>query len=116
MAGTVTYTYPVVGTSPPSVTVAKRNQVLVAQVNFADADTTAIVTHNWQTPLSDFTSIFPLISFYNATAGTAGNAVITWAHTDSSNITLTKTAGAGTGGTLNVQLERPWSALGKNPG
>jgi hypothetical protein len=116
MAGTVTYAYPVVGISPPSVTVSKRNQVLVAQVNFLDADTTAIVTHNWQTPLSDFSSLFPLISFYNATAGTTGNAVLTWAHTDSSNITITKTAGLGTGGTVVVELERPWSALGKNPG
>jgi len=112
----VTYTYPVAGVTPPSVLVAKRNQVLVAEIGFLDGDTTAVITHNWQNPAADFASLFPLISFYNSTAGTAGNAILTWAHTDSSNITVTKGTGAGTGGTVIVQLERPWSALGKNPG
>jgi len=115
MAGLVTYTYPVPNNTPsatpPTAAVMKLSQSLQAQVNFADADTTAVVTHNWGLPLSDLTSLFPTIKFYLQTAGTAGNPVITWALTNSNMVTLTKTAGAGTGGTLVVELERPWSAI-----
>ncbi len=112
MAGIVTYAFPVAGSSPPSVALMKKHQLLTAQVSFLDTDTTAVITHNWQSPLSDLSSLFPLISFYNASNGGTGvNAAITWAHTDSSNITLTKTAAAGSEGTINVQLARPFSEI-----
>jgi hypothetical protein len=115
MAGLVTYTFPVPGNvpsaTPPTAAVMKLNQTLQAEVNFADADTTAVVTHNWGSPLSDLTALFPTIKYYLATAGTAGNPVLTWALTNSNVITITKTAGAGTGGTVVVELERPWSAI-----
>lgn len=112
MAGIVTYAYPVVGATPPSAAVMKLSQTLQATVEFLDTDTTAVVTHNWGSPLSDYgTALFPTIKFYLQTAGTAGNPVITWALTNSNVITLTKATGAGTGGTLVVELERPWSAI-----
>lgn len=108
-AGTVTYAFPTAGTLAPTVAVMKKNQCMTAQVNFADADTTAVVTHNWQSPLADGSALFPLIEVYFNTLGTAGYPLLTWALTNSLAVTVTKGAGAGTGGTLTVSLRRPFS-------
>lgn len=111
MAGTVTYAYPFAGTVPPTVTQALNNSTLTAQIGFIDGDTTAVVTHNWQSPTSDLTSLFPTLKTYLNTVGTGGVPVLTWALTNSIAVTVTKVAGAGTGGTLTVVLERPHSIV-----
>lgn len=113
MAGTVTYAYPATGTVPPTVVQTGPNgdNMVTAQIGFVDADTTAVVTHNWQSPLSDTTFLFPTIKVYLNTVGTAGAPVLTWALTNSVSVTATKVAGAGTGGTLTVVLERPHSMV-----
>lgn len=110
MAVTVTYTWPVQGTVPPSVATMRKHQVEIAQVNFGDADTTALVTHNWQSPLSDYgTALFPMISWYAETVGTAGLPVVSFALTNSVAVTVTKAAGAGTGGTIVAEFWRLFS-------
>ena len=107
-----TYQWPVSGTFAPTAQVMRSHQSLRAQVNFADADTTLIVTHNWGFNLAQGTALQPVISWYMQTAGTAGTPVLTFANnTDSNHLTITKVAGAGTGGTIALELERPWSAL-----
>lgn len=111
MAGVVTYAFPTVGATAPTQAKMKTNQVFTAQVNFADNDTTATVTHNWGSPLSDYgTALFPLLSWYGATLGTAGLPALSFALTNSVAVTITKVAGAGTGGTITLNLWRPWSA------
>ncbi len=111
MTANIVYAFPNAGTVAPTVAIAKRTQLLTAQIGFGDADTTAIITHNWQTPLADGTFLFPLISDYVSNAGTAGFPVVTWALTNSVSVTATKATGAGTGGTLTVILQRPFSML-----
>lgn len=112
MAAPVTYAWPVTGSVAPSPAVMKRHQTLNAQVGFADADTTAVITHNWGSPLSDYgTALFPIPKFYMSTVGTAGLPVLTFALTNSNVITITKVAGAGTGGTAVVTVERLFSEL-----
>lgn len=109
MAAPVTYAFPTAGTVAPTVAVMKKNQMLTAQIGFADADTTAVVTHNWQNSLAEGTDLFPLIEVYFNTLGTAGYPLLTWAITNSVSVTVTKGTGAGTGGTATVILRRPFS-------
>lgn len=107
----VLYAFPTAGTVAPTVAVMKRNQLLTTQIGFLDADTTAVINHNWQSPLADGSSLFPLIDYYENTLGTAGAPSLTWALTSSVAVTVTKAAGAGTGGTITVMLQRPFSML-----
>lgn len=107
-----TYEWPVTGTVAPTAAVMAKHQSLRTFVNFADADTTLSVAHNWGFSLAQGTALQPVISWYMVTAGTAGTPVLTFANnTDSNHLTITKVAGAGTGGTIVLQLERPWSGI-----
>jgi hypothetical protein len=107
-----TYQWPVSGTVAPTAAVMSKHQSLRAQINFADADTTLLVSHNWGFNLAQGTQLQPVISWYMQTVGTAGTPVLTISNnTDSNHFTITKVAGAGTGGTLIFNLERPWSGI-----
>ena len=107
-----TYQWPVSGTVAPTAAVMSKRQSLRLQVNFADADTTLLVAHNWGFSLAQGTQLQPVISWYMATAGTAGTPVLTIANnTDSNHFTITKVSGAGTGGTAIFNVERPWSGI-----
>jgi len=110
MAAPVTYAFPVTGATAPTAQVMKAHQTLHALVGFADSDTTAVITHNWGSPLSDYgTALFPVPKFYMTTVGTAGVPVLTFALTNSNVVTITKATGAGTGGTAMVTLDRVFS-------
>lgn len=116
LAGTVTqtYLYPGSGTVPATAIQASQVQTQVAQVNFADADTTAVVTHNFGvgttgTLLNNITRKVPEVMLIEETAGTAfpGYAVV-W--TDANTITINKTnTTVGSGGTVAVYMRRPHS-------
>ena len=107
-----TYQWPVSGTVAPTAAVMSKHQSLRMQVNFADGDTTLLVTHNWGFSLAQGTQLQPVISWYMQTAGTAGTPVLTIANnTDSNHFTITKVSGAGTGGTLIFNVERPYSGI-----
>lgn len=115
IAGTVvnTYKYPGSGTTPATAAQATGVHVQVAQVSFADADTTATVTHNYNLGTTGATpntgQLFPEVTLVWTTAGTAAAQVdVTW--TDGNSITLTKRAtSTGTGGTVAVYMRRPHS-------
>jgi hypothetical protein len=109
MAVTVTYQLPVSGTTPP--TAAQVAAAVNATVAWADADTTALVTHNFGLSNAEITALFPLvdISIDSSSAGTV-NGVITTART-SNVLTLAKASAAGSGGTFIVQLLRSHSLI-----
>lgn len=111
MAGIVTYAWPVVGANPPSLAIMKKHQTMQATVEFTDADTTAVVTHNFGSPNSDLSSFFPIPKFYLVTQGTGPFPVISIVLTNSVALTLAKQAGLGTGGTILLTVERLFSEL-----
>lgn len=105
----VTYTYPVAGTVPPTAVQGQVN-ACNATVAWLDADTVALITHNFGLAATDPAALFPFISISVNTAGTAlPIAAVTFTNTNS--ITLTKSTAAGSGGTINVQLLRPQSMI-----
>ena len=113
MAATVTYQYPVAvqgGTIAP--TVAQVASLVNASVNWLDADLTAIVTHNFGLTTTQLTALMPWVTFNNdvSDAGTA-NPTITITKT-ANNITLTKVSAAGSGGTMQVFIERVNTLIG----
>lgn len=109
MALTVTYTYPVQGTTPPTAVQALAVNTIVATVEGADADTATLITHNWGANSTDTgTYLFPSVSIRQSAAGTAASTVIV-ALTNSVAVTFTKATGAGNSGTWVVTLARPHS-------
>lgn len=112
---TITYAYPVAGTTPPTAIQASQVNVVTASVVFADADTTALVTHNLNigttTPFQMNTAqLFPEVIVYWSATNTAF-AGLSIALTSGNVITLTKAnVQTGTGGTAVVTIRRPTSA------
>ena len=107
---TVTYAYPVTGTVAPTVAQARHCNALTAKVVFADGDTTATITHNWQESTTALAELSPWCRVYNDTLGTA-LPYLSFVLTDSVSVALLKAAGNGTGGTFVVILERPHSIV-----
>ena len=126
MAVTVTYEYPVSGTTPPTQaqmapTTQGGSNAVTAQVQFgADADTTAVITHNFNLATTgsnpsgtpNTSQLFPWVSFYVQNQGGAGTANPVLSCTIASNIiTLTKTNTSNTSCTVNVAIFRPHSLM-----
>ena len=113
MAATITYKSPVSGTTPPTAVQMLPLSRVVAQVVLADADTTALITHNMGIPLASTptqhgqNSYNPMV-IIGLDASSAGTLVAPIAVTLGTNtITLTKLAtSAGTNATLVVHIER----------
>ena len=113
MAGTVTYKNPVSGTVPPTLVQMLPLSRVVALVAFADADTTALITHNMNIPLASTptqhgqNSGSPIVIMANDSSS-LGTLEAPIAFTRGTNtLTLTKLATtAGTNGTIEVQIER----------
>lgn len=111
MALTVTYTYPVQGTTPPTFLESLSANMVVATVEGADADTASLITHNWKLPAVDgATYLFPTVILRQSGAGTAASTVLV-ALTNSLAVTFTKATGAGNSGTWVVTLMRPHSII-----
>jgi hypothetical protein len=108
---TIIQTWPLAGTFPTSAQAVDYN-TQVNRVVFGDADTTAVLTHNWMIPAAQLAAFFPLINYYiqNANSVLLTYPILTFALTDSNTVTITKDAGTGTGGTFVVTLQRPYSA------
>lgn len=104
-----TYAHPVAGTVPPTILQAMGANTLTCTVAMADADTSALITHNWQISAADLLLLFPLIGIYQTGAGT-GAVTLTAALSNSVLVTLTKGTGVGQNGTFVVILTRPFSA------
>jgi len=114
MASSVTYNWP---TSPGASIAPTTTQtglggssIVTAQLVMADADTTALITHNFLLSTTELSNGFPLVSWYPTSTGT-NPSTITCALTNSVAITLTKGTAAGSGGTFNVNILRPFSAI-----
>lgn len=107
---TVTYAYPVSGTTPPTSAQAVNSNLLTATVNAADGDTTWTITHNWGLSAAQLANLWPLVHVYVQVSGTAG-PLITAALTNSNVVTFGKSSSAGTGGTYVVELQRPHSLI-----
>lgn len=110
MATVVTYAYPVAGTTAPTVAQALSANAVTATVAMLDADTTATITHNWQLSVAQLANLFPLVSYYVSSKGTA-MPILQVALTNSVSVTLTKTTDAGGGGTYTFALLRPHSII-----
>ena len=116
LGATILYTTPVIGA--PSATAitasqAAATQTQVAQITFADGDTTIPFVHNWGLPASFPTWGFPEISYYwlsqNASPTSFGTA-LTFGIANTNQVTVNKTSvGVGSGGVLQVILRRPHS-------
>lgn len=113
MAATVTYTNPVSGTTPPTAVQMLPLSRVVSIVNFGDADTTALITHNMNIPLASTPSQHgqnsgsPIIIMTLA-SGSLTTVAPVIAFTRSTNtLTLTKAATiTGSNCTVEVNIER----------
>jgi hypothetical protein len=105
---TIITTWPIAGTFPTSAQAVNFNTQIYRVVT-VDADTTAVLTHNWGISAAQLAAFFPLISFYVENIG-ATFPPVSFALTDSNTVTMTKLATTGSGATLVVTLQRPYSA------
>lgn len=109
---TVNYKWPVSGTTAPTALQASQVSTINAQVVLADADTVAVVTHNWNLSAADLAAYFPIVSSFVEGSGTGGAilATILTTLTNSVAVTISKVStAAGTAQTLVVSLSRPHS-------
>ncbi len=116
MAVTVTYTYPVAGTTAPTALQASNANAVVADVvATADADTTAVVTHNFGLTAAQLANGFPLVNEV-PTLSQALTAMSGWVNSANAanTSTFTKLASVGSGNAsaqLRVTIQRPFSSV-----
>lgn len=120
---TVTYAFPVSGTTPPTVVQARRAALLTAIINCTDADTYATITHNWGRSSTlggdGVSSTDYLARFFPLAWPPIPQSAITadplWQVTlaNTNLVTYTKATGTGTGGTFLAILFKV--AHGLNP-
>ena len=126
-AVTVTYPYPLAGTTAaPTATQAASTNMIVAQVAWADADTLALVTHNFGLGTTDWLSpnlggtvlppttgqLFPKVTVTPlATAAAISFFIPPTVTLGQNTIALGKGSVTGSQSTLAVYIERPFSML-----
>ena len=114
MAVTVTYTYPVAGTTAPTAAqMGNANTVRAGIIATADADVTATVTHNMALSVAELAAGQPEV-IVTPTLSQALTALSAWTVTAkaTNTITLTKLASVGSGNAgsqLDVAVKRPHS-------
>lgn len=116
MAAVITYEFASgATTTPPTATQAFNENSLAANVTFLDADTIALITHNWGMTTTQLATLQPWADFYPSAVGTATIYVqMSLALTTSVSVGLVKTttgAGTGVGWTWVVILQRPHSMI-----
>lgn len=112
MAQTITYAYPVAGTTPPTALQALGCNAVTATVNWSDSEVSAVITHNFKLSAAQLANLFPLVQVVLLGGSTTTLApVITVTLTDSSTVTIGKTTVVGTQGTLLVTIMRPMSSM-----
>jgi hypothetical protein len=110
----VTYTYPVAGANPPTITQAANCSIQAALVQLLDADTQAAFTHNWGLPASFPGYLFPVIvtrPVLQANAGATLAISLTFNVSNTNVVFINKATGTGSGGTFMVTLLRPHSII-----
>jgi hypothetical protein len=110
---TLTYVYPGSGTIPATAAQAAAASVQVANVQFADSDTTVTIVHNWALDTLALARGLPFSVVEITTGETLAVALQVAKATN--QIVVTKLAtSAGTGGTFQFTLNRPHSILMPN--
>ena len=108
MAVVVTYTYPVAGTTPPTLLQALNANMVNAVVTALDADTVITITHNFKMSTAELANKFPTVLINVAGDSTTTiNPLFLVALTDSSTVTINKPTTVGTQGTFVVVICRP---------
>ena len=114
LAGTVTYAYPVVGSTAPTATQDAGGSALTARIVMADGDTTQAVVHNWNLTTAQLAALFPFCSLRLEATGTGPGAVLINI-TDSSTVTVTKASAVGSSFTGVLVIQRPHSVIAQRP-
>ena len=113
IGSTITYLGPGSGTTAPTTAQAANVQSLAVTVNFGDSDTTATITHNFQSSAAALLSLRPWVQMYAAVGGTAYPA-LSWALAANTLVITKGNTTTGSGGTYNVIIQRPFSGLCSN--
>jgi hypothetical protein len=116
-AVTVTYEYPVNGTTAPTSSTMLQHNALTALVNALDADTVITITHNWGLPSKDGqgfpdgpAGLFPFV-IINSRSDSTGTVVPLFliSLTNTNAVVINKPTTVGTQGTYIVQILKPTS-------
>ena len=94
------------GTTPPTLAQALNENMLNVLLNWADSDTTATLTHNWNMSAAEQTALLPLMSIFPTQTNTNTTVVAVTAQ-NTNTVTVGKQANAGSGGTYVVQMLHP---------
>lgn len=116
-AVTVTYEYPVSGTTAPTATLMQNHNEVNALVSAADADTVITITHNWGLPSKDPegfpdgpAGLFPIVVInIRSDATTTVEPIFQVSLTNTNAVVINKPTTVGTQGTYIVQILRPTS-------
>ena len=114
---TVTYLYPVAGTTAPTAASfqagAQTYSMVNAVVNFGDTDTTAFITTNMNATTTELALGWPIVRWAPQAFGTPSiTAAPIISYTCSTvGVTLTKQTGTDTGATWTVWVSRPHSLI-----
>ena len=114
MAQTITYAYPVAGTTAPTLLQALGCNAVTATLNWSDSETSAAIVHNFKLSAAQLANLFPFVSVNvrsDSTTTLQPTTGYTVALTDSSTVTIGKTTVVGTQGTLIVVIQRPFSEV-----
>jgi len=103
---TVTYEWPVAGTTAPTATQSRTHQTVSAIITGDGAATTFTVTHNWGLSTAELAAGFPWVNDEQLlAAGYTAAQLITSKTTNAVAFSNTAFTGAG----LRITLFRPWT-------
>lgn len=116
-AVTVTYKWPVQSTVAPTTSQVKNISQVTGKIEWADADTIATITHNFQmttvqlpnsgTLVQESSCGFPLLVFYASAVGAAAALISASATPNSITSQILKTSLVGSGGTIEFSVQKP---------
>ncbi len=108
---TVTYVWPVAGSTPPTAAQARQHNSVVVDVAFIAADQACVITHNMQLPNATGLNGIPKISYVFTAAGVVSFTPF-FAFTSATTITVDKNlTTANSTGTARIVIERPAGAV-----
>lgn len=114
MAQTITYAYPVAGTTAPTALQALGCNAVTATLTWSDSETSAAIVHNFKLSTAQLANLFPFVQIYvrsDSTGTLQPTTGYTVALTDSSTVTIGKTTVVGTQGSLTIVIMRPMSSM-----
>ena len=107
---TVTYVWPVAGSTAPTAAQAARHNSVVADVAFIDGDTSCVITHNMQLPNATGVNGIPKVTWFPTALGSAAGMPF-FAFTSATTMTIAKNGTTNTNMTVRVHIERPAGAV-----